>query len=478
MKKQVDLIIADITELATMSSCLPACLPDRQVGTAKAPRLLRGSPSAAGAPPFGARFATGDRRGPDAMNALGIFHDGAVAVNKGKIVAAGFTDDILKSYSARKMIKAEDKTVTPGLIDCHTHPVFMGDRSDEFELKLMGATYQQIAALGGGIKSTVRKVRQATKAELKANALIYLNRFIKCGTTTIEAKSGYGLTTVDEIKMLEAIRELNGVGQKNSSSTLGVYTERSERALRSTLPELVPTFLGAHEIPDEYKDNKDGYVNLVIREMLPLVARRKLAEFCDVFCEKNVFEIEDSRRILKAAKEHGLGIKLHADEFAPLGGAELAVELGAVSADHLMAISDNAIKMMAAKGVKTMAVLLPGTTFMLGLKSYAPARRMIDAGLAVALATDFNPGTSFTESLPMIMTIACVKMKMTPAEALTAVTINAACAINRQDRIGSLEPGKQADMVIWDCPSYKHIPYHFGVNLVDKVIKKGKVIEW
>jgi imidazolonepropionase len=444
MKKQVDLIVAEITELVTMSSAV-----------------------------------SGPRTGADKMNSLGIFHNGAVAVHKDRVVAAGFTDDILKSYSARKIIRASGRTVTPGLIDCHTHPVFMGDRSDEFELKLMGATYQQIAASGGGIRSTVRKVRNATKAELKANALKYLERFIRCGTTTIEAKSGYGLTTVDEIKMLEVIKELNSVGQKNSSSTL--------YAPRSTLPELVPTFLGAHEIPDEYKDNKAGYVDLVIHEMIPLVARRKLAEFCDVFCEKNVFEIEDSRRILNAAKKHGLDVKLHADEFAPLGGAELAVELGAVSADHLMAISDNAIKMMAAKsphqyigvrdkGNRTVAVLLPGTTFGLGLRSYAPARKMIDAGLAVALATDFNPGTSFTESLPMIMTIACVKMKMTPAEALTAVTINAAVAINRQNIIGSLEPGKQADMVIWDCPSYKHIPYHFGVNLVDKVIKRGKVI--
>ena len=427
MKKQVDLIISDITELVTMHS--------------KAPR---------------------QRRGPDAMNSLGIIHHGAVAVHKDRIVSVGSTDDILKSYSSRKIIEAEGKTVTPGLIDAHTHPVFMGDRSDEFELKIMGATYQQIAAAGGGIKSTVRKVRQATKEELKTNAVKYLARFIRCGTTTIEAKSGYGLTTDDEIKMLEAIKELN-------SGAFG--------AINSERPEMVSTFLGAHEIPDEYKDNKAGYVDLIIREMIPLVAKRKLAEFCDVFCEKNVFEIEDSRRVLKAAKEHGLGIKLHADEFAPLGGAELAVELGAVSADHLMAISDNGIKMMAAQKNKTIAVLLPGTTFMLGLKSYAPARRMIDAGLAVALATDFNPGTSFTESLPMIMTIACVKMKMTPAEALTAVTINAACAINRENSIGSLEPGKQADMVIWDSPSYKHIPYHFGVNLVDKVIKRGKVIK-
>jgi imidazolonepropionase len=418
MKKQVDLIVGGITELVILSS-----------------------------------GASGPRAGADKMNSLGIIHNGAVAVKKDKIITVGPSDDILKRYSSRKMIKASGKTVTPGLIDCHTHPIFMGDRADEFELKLKGATYQQIASAGGGIKSTVRKVRNATKAELKENAVKYLERFIRCGTTTIEAKSGYGLTTADEIKMLEAIKELNNKHQ---------------------IPEMVPTFLGAHEIPDEFTDNKTGYVNLIIQEMLPLVAKRRLAEFCDVFCEKGVFEIEESRRILQCAKKHGLGIKLHADEFAPLGGAELAAELGAVSADHLMAISDDGMRRIKEKGV--IAVLLPGTTFMLGLKNYAPARRMIDMGLPVALATDFNPGTSFTESLPMIMTIVCVKMKMTPAEALTAVTINAACAIKREDVIGSLEPGKQADLVIWDCPSYKHIPYHFGVNLVDRVIKKGVIV--
>ena len=385
MRKQVDLIVTDITELVTMASKKP-----------------------------------GAKSGLDAMNSLGIIHHGAVAVNKDKIVFVGSADDVLNYYSSDKVIQAGGRVVTPGLIDSHTHPVLAGDRADEFELKLMGASYQQIASSGGGINSTVRKVRQASKDDLKTNALKNLERFIKCGTTTIEAKSGYGLTTVDEIKMLEVIKELN---------------------TRHQIPEMVPTFLGAHEIPDEYKNKKADYVNLVIEEMIPLVAKRKLAEFCDVFCEKNVFEIEDSRRILNAARKHGLGIKLHADEFVPLGGAELAVELGAVSADHLMAISDNAIKMMAAKGKKTMAVLLPGTTFMLGLKNYAPARKMIDAGMAVALATDFNPGTSFTESLPMIMTIACVNMKMTLAETLSAVTMNAACAINRQDIIGSLESG-------------------------------------
>lgn len=418
MKKNTDLIISDIGELVTLSA-----------------------------------GSSGPRSGVEAMNNLGIIRNGALAIQNDKIVAVGSAKEIDHAYSAVRTISAAGRTVTPGLIDPHTHPVFMGDRADEFELKLMGVTYQQIAASGGGINSTVRKVRQASKQDLKSNAQGFLDRFIRSGTTTVEAKSGYGLTLDDEIKMLQAINELNVPNN----------------------PELVPTFLGAHEIPDEYKGNRAGYVDLVINRMLPLVAKNKLAEFCDVFCEKDFFEIEDSRRILAAAKALGLSVKLHADEFAPLGGAELAAQLGAVSADHLMAVSDNGIQMMKEKGV--IPVVLPGTTFMLGLKKYAPARRMIDAGLPVALATDFNPGTSFTESLPMIMTIACVKMKLTLAEALTSVTVNAACAVNRRDRIGSLEAGKQADIVIWDCPSYKHIPYHFGVNLARIVIKKGIVLK-
>jgi len=386
-----------------------------------------------------------------AMRDLNIIEDGAVAIHKDKIIAAGPTKKIISKYQAKKIIYARGKTVTPGLIDSHTHLVFAGDRANEFEMRLQGATYQEIAAAGGGIKSTVEATRKASKSDLKAEALKRMNRFLAYGTTTIEAKSGYGLNVKDEVKMLEVIKELDGVHDV----------------------DIIPTFLGAHEIPPEYKGNKEGYINLLIKEMIPAVAKRKLAGFCDVFCEKNVFEITDSRRILTEAKKYGFKIKMHADEFAQLGGAELAAELGAVSADHLMAISDNGIRAIREKGV--IATLLPGTTFALGLSNYAPARKIIDSGCAVALATDFNPGTSFTESLPIIMTLACVKMKMTPAEALCAATINAAHAVSRQDTIGSISPGKQADIVIWDIPSYRHIPYHLGVNLADTVIKKGKI---
>ncbi len=392
------------------------------------------------------------RRGPVEMNELGIIQNGAVAINDGRILETGPAKELLGKYQAGSTIDARGQTVTPGLIDPHTHPVFMGDRADEFELKLKGASYQEISARGGGIKSTVQKVRAADKAALKTNARQYLRNFIRSGTTTIDAKSGYGLTVDDEIKLLEVIHDLN-----------------AEQPL-----ELVPTFLGAHDIPSEYKNNPAGYVKLVKEKMIPAVARKKLAEFCDIFCEKGVFEIDESRDILQAAKEHGFKLKLHADEFAPLGGAQLAAELDAVSADHLMAVSDQGIQSMKKKGV--MPVILPGTTLTLGLKDYAPGRRIIDTGLPLALATDFNPGTSLTESMPLIMTLACVMMKLTPAEALTASTINAAYAIDRGRKIGRLQPGYQADLVIWQAPSYNHLPYHFGVNLADTVIKKGKLV--
>lgn len=393
----------------------------------------------------------GPRCGRD-MNELGLIPDGALAIDKDKILEAGPTKKITAKYQASRTIDACGKIVTPGLIDSHTHPVFAGDRSNEFEMRLKGATYQEIAASGGGIKSTVKAVREASEKELVNFSLLRMERFLSCGTTTIDAKSGYGLNLPDEMKMLRVIRALGRIQPL----------------------ELIPTFLGAHEIPPEYQGRKNEYVKLITEQMIPKVLDDKLAEFCDIFCEKGVFEIEESRYILDFARKHGLKIKLHADEFAPLGGAELAAELGAISADHLMAVSDKGIRAMKEKGV--IAVLLPGTTFALGLKNYAPARKIIDNGNPVALATDFNPGTCFCESLPAIMNIACTQMKMTPAETLSAVTINAAWAIGRGEALGSIEAGKQADIVIWDAPSYKHIPYHFGVNLVSAVIKKGKGI--
>ena len=416
--KKIDLIIKDAEELVTLA------------GKKKQPR-----------------------RGVDEMSDLAIIKDGALAIDKGAIIAVGTTKELSNKYQALNVISARNKVVTPGLVDPHTHPVFAGSRDEEFEMRIHGATYQEISEHGGGIKSTVAHVRKTTKQKLAEQTQPYLQRFLAHGTTTIEAKSGYGLSLDDEIKLLEVIKELN-----------------HKQPL-----ELVPTFLGAHDFPDEYRNDKRGYIRLIKEKMLPEIAHRKLAEFCDVFCEKGVFEIDASREILKEAQKYGFQLKFHADEFSPLGGAELAAELKAVSADHLMCISEKGIHQMKDNSV--IAVLLPGTTFAMGLKKYAPAFHMIKSGLPIALGTDFNPGTCFSESMPLIMTIACVMMKLTPAEALTAATINAAYAINRADKIGSLEPGKQADIVIWDVPSYRHIAYHFGVNLVNKVIKKGKIIK-
>ncbi len=351
-----------------------------------------------------------------------------------------------------KVINAEDKVVLPGFVDCHTHPVFGATREEEFELRIKGKSYEEIAQAGGGIRSSVRSVRQLSKDELIKLALPRLERFLSYGTTTIEAKSGYGLSLKDEIKILEVIKKLNQIHPM----------------------DLVPTFLGAHEIPDEYRERREEYIDLLINQMIPEVAKKKLALFCDVFCEKNVFSLDESRKILEKAKEYGLKPKLHADQLTPFGGAELAAEIKAVSADHLEFISDSGIEKMKQSG--TIAVLLPGAVFGLGKDNYPPARKMIDMGLPVALATDFNPGSSFTESMPVILSLACLRMKLTPAEAICAATINSAYAIDKGDSIGSLERGKKADIVIWDVKNYKEIPYHYGVNLVDKVIKDGEVV--
>jgi len=396
----------------------------------------------------------GPRTGKD-MEDVGIIEDGAVAVSDKKIIAVGKTEDVLakvKIDKKTKVINAEDKVVLPGFVDCHTHPVFGATREEEFELRIKGKSYEEIAQAGGGIRSSVRSVRQLSKDELIRLALPRLNRFLSYGTTTIEAKSGYGLSLKDEIKILEVIKKLNQIHPM----------------------DLVPTFLGAHEVPDEYRDKREEYIDLLINQMIPEVAKKKLALFCDVFCEKGVFSPDESRKILEAAKEYGLKPKLHADQLSPLGGAELAAELEAISADHLEFISDSGIEKMKQSG--TIAVLLPGAVFGLGKDNYPPARKMIDMGLPVALATDFNPGSSFTESMPMILSLACLRMKLTPAEAITAATINSAYAIDKGNSIGSLEQGKKADMVIWGVKNYKEIPYHYGVNLVDKVIKNGEVI--
>jgi imidazolonepropionase len=350
-----------------------------------------------------------------------------------------------------QLIDATNKVVLPGFVDSHTHLIFAGSRENEFEQRLQGKTYQEISAEGGGINATVQRVRQSTKEQLKDLARPRLLRMLQFGVTTVEVKSGYGLSPADEIKCLEAIAELNAEGPV----------------------ELVPTFLGAHAVPPEYRDDRDGYVRLLMDTMLPLVAKDNLAEFCDVFCETGVFSIPESARILGKAKDLGLKLKLHADELSPLGGAELAAKLGATSADHLLCITEAGIEALARSG--TIATLLPGTAFFLGL-DYAPARKLIDQGVAIALASDCNPGTCPTENLPLVGSMACTQMKMLPSEVVTALTLNAAAAVGRSDRIGSLEVAKQADLVIFDVPDYRQIFYHFGVNHVAHVVKRGRVV--
>jgi imidazolonepropionase len=386
------------------------------------------------------------------MSDLNIIKNGAVAVNGNRIVAVGESGKILKQVKPGKRAKVIDagrRVVTPGLVDPHTHPVFAGHRAAEFEMRLAGKSYMEIARDGGGIISTVMAVRKASKNALKENGRRILDRMLSFGTTTVEAKSGYGLSTADEIKQLVAIRELNDEHQV----------------------DIIPTFLGAHEIPPEYRRNPDEYVALICTEMIPKVVARKLAVFCDVFCEKGVFSTKQTRVIRQTAQAFGLKLKIHAEQMSNTGGAELAAEFGAVSADHLVFVGEEGIHLMHKAGV--IPVLLPGTTFFLGLDRVAPARAMIEKGLPVALATDCNPGSSMTESMPMIMTIACITYKLSPAESLCAATLNAAFAIDKANEVGSLAPGKFADFVIWDAEDYREIPYHFGGNLTSSVYKKG-----
>ncbi|WP_018882944.1 imidazolonepropionase [Paenibacillus massiliensis] len=393
------------------------------------------------------------------MNHLNIIECGGVVLEGERIAFVGphaEAEAYVRSLEfnrrqALHIIDATGKTVIPGLVDPHTHLVFAGTREFELGLRLQGATYMDILNAGGGILRTTEQTRQATEQELKEAALMRLNRFLEYGVTTVEAKSGYGLCTADELKQLRVVCALH-----------------AEHPI-----ELVSTFMGAHAVPTEYKASPESYVQLLIEEMIPAVAEQKLAEYCDVFCEKGVFTPEQSRAILLAGLRYGLKPKIHADEIVNTGGAELAAEVGAVSAEHLLCASSHGIEALAAAGV--IAVLLPGTAFYLMARP-ADARGMIDRGVPVALSTDCNPGSSPTMSLPLIMNLACLTMKMTPAEALTACTINAAHALGRADRIGSIEVGKQADLVILDAPSYTFMTYHYGVNLTSTVIKKGKPV--
>ncbi len=397
------------------------------------------------------------KRGP-AMRELGIIEDGAVAVQGDRIVLVGTTEDVLAEVGgAAKTIDASGKVVLPGFVDPHTHLVFAGDRASEFELRLQGAAYMEILAAGGGIMNTVRATRAASLADIIAQSRKRLDRMLTHGTTTAEAKTGYGLDTENELKMLEAIRLLD----------------------EAHAVDLIPTFLGAHAIPAEYEGRTDEYVSVVVEEMMPaLEARGCLGHdpppFCDVFCEDGAFSVEQSRRILQQARKLGMGLKIHADEFKALGGTALAVELGATSADHLACTPDEEIRLLADSD--TVGVLLPGTPFGLAEDHYAAARKMIDAGVAVALATDLNPGTCYCESMPFIMALACRYMGMTPAEAIVASIINAAHAIGLGHEVGSLEVGKKADVLILGTPDYRHLPYRFGSNLVQTVIKAGRVV--
>ncbi|MBD1372714.1 imidazolonepropionase [Hazenella sp. IB182357] len=393
----------------------------------------------------------------EAMSDLGIIENGSLAMEGGKIVAIGTKEEverfIVQNWGNEDVeeVNALGKIVLPGFIDPHTHLVFAGSREYELEMRLNGASYLEILQAGGGILASTRMTRAASEAALVEDTWSRLNRFLLQGVTTVEAKSGYGLTLEDELKQLRAAKQL---AQKHPL-------------------DVVSTFMGAHAVPTEYKEDPEAYIKLVIEEMMPKVAAENLAEFCDVFCEAGVFSVEQSERILEAGKKHGLIPKVHADEIKPLGGAELAAKVGAVSADHLLQASDEGIQAMAEAGV--VAVLLPGTAFYL-MAPYARARDMIAAGVPVALSTDRNPGSSPTESLQLIMNLACLNMKMTPAEVLTATTINAAHAIGRAKEVGSLEVGKAADVIIMDAPNYAMLQYNFGTNFVESVLKNGEFV--
>lgn len=389
------------------------------------------------------------------MSSLSVIENGALLIEEGIIIAVGTTEELREMYATRikeaECINASGKIVLPGFVDPHTHIVYKGSRENEFNMRLNGATYMEIMNAGGGIHSTTSKTRMATEEELFTESMNRLNKFLLHGVTTIEAKSGYGMDWETEYKQLKVAKRLN-----------------EEHPI-----DVVSTFMGAHAVPKEYKDKPDAYVDLVINDMLPKVADEKLAEFNDVFCERGVFTPEQTRIILEAGKNYGLIAKIHADEIEPYEGAELAAEVGAISADHLLKASEKGIKAMAEKGV--VGVLLPGTAFFL-MTEAANGRKMIDLGLPIAISTDCNPGSSPTVSTPLIMNLACLHMGLTPAEVITAATINAAHAINRANEVGSLEVGKKADVLIANVPNYMQLQYHFGMNHTDTVIKAGKVL--
>ena len=384
------------------------------------------------------------------LRELAIIERGGVFVRNGLIERVAASAEIEKLIDSNTtVVDAGGRVVLPGFVDAHTHPVFAGTRVDEFEERSKGATYAEIAARGGGIQSTVNRTRGATLDQLVETGKRYAQWFLRGGTTTVEAKSGYGLSLEDELKILRVIKKLN-----------------EETGLR-----YVPTFLGAHSVPPEYRARREQYIALLVEEMLPTIAREKLAEYCDVFCEQNVFTTDEAWKILSAARCHGLGLRMHADQLSLSGGAQLAAELGTATADHLEHTDEAGIA--ALKRANVQPVLLPGSVYALGSSRYPAAREMIDAGLAVVLATDFNPGSSPTPSMTMILSLAATHMKMTPAEAITATTINAAYSLNRGDQLGSLEFGKIADIVIHDCDDYRALAYFFGIEHAWRVFMRG-----
>lgn len=411
----------------------------------------------------------GPRRGA-ALRDLAIIHDGAVAIQNETIVAVGSTAEIAAQYQATQWLDASGRVVLPGFVDPHTHAVWAGDRAHEFELRVAGATYMEIMRAGGGIASTVGATRAASLEQLITETRPRLDRMLAHGTTTAEIKTGYGLNLDDELKLLDAIRLLD-----------------EDHAI-----DLVPTYLGAHTVPPEFAGRTDDYVDFMVQEVIPEIgalhyqvvqhlsdssertAYVPAARFCDVFCEEGVFDLAQSERILTAARAAGLGLKLHVDEFAALGGTPLGVRLGAVSVDHLLSTPPEHLVLLANSA--TIGVALPGTPFGLGKPHYTPARQLIDQGGALALATDLNPGTCWCESMQFIIALACRTMHLTPAEAICAATLNSAYAIGLGDVVGSLQPGKQADLLVLDVDDYRHLAYRFGTNLVGTVIKKGQVL--
>lgn len=392
------------------------------------------------------------RKGKE-LEEISIVADGVMLTREGKVEWVGPASEVTRArLVGRQIIDAGKRVVLPGFVDAHTHPIFAGTRVEEYALRAKGATYEQIAASGGGIRSTVRKTREATEEQLTEVARHYSQWFFRCGTTTIEAKSGYGLSVEDELKLLRVIRSLHSRGP-----------------LR-----YVATFLGAHEIPDEHRARPSAYVDLIVHEMIPQVARHGLAEYCDVFCEPSVFDLAISRKILEAGRRAGFGIRVHANQLSRSGAAGMAAELGAATADHLERVDAEGIRALALAGVQP--ILLPASVYTLGSKRFAPARAMIEAGLAVVLATDFNPGSSPTPSIPFVLSLASTQMGMSLAEAITATTINAAYSLGRGSLIGSLEPGKRADFVIHECKDFREIAYFVGVESARCVCIGGDLV--